>query len=412
MIKDDSPFPLDSPSVAMRLFQEKDFEGAYAKLVQASFSSPEDPRVFVGLALTLEKLGRYEACEKQWSHIRQLAPNHYHDAHRLRHAVSLVEIRAFDDARDILRNLDPSLPDQGEKWELIEKMAAIDAAGQQDPELKQDRLKKIRVTAEPTAPEIVGANDQLVREYQSLIANTGADTNDLNFQSIVIVTYGRTGSTLLQGMLNTIDGVVMLGENENAFFHLFSYLETIKRLASRKSAETPSSPYYGASKLGIESATAQIRATISDYFTPFRSEAGAKTVGLKEVKFKDNPEMHVAYLEFLEAMFPQVLFIFLWRDHDEVLNSGWWKTEDKVYASATLEYLESESFKFSQHRENCYFLDYADLSSDSPKMRELFKLIGASFDPETLTKISQIPHSYAPEKADIRDLFQRSLKQT
>ena len=174
------------------------------------------------------------------------------------------------------------------------------------------------------------------------------------------------------------------------------------------SSDTPSSPFYGASKLDLLATEDQVRATISNYFAPFKDDANVDVVGMKEIKFKDNPEELVAYLEFLEKMFPEPLFVFLWRDHDEVLNSGWWKTEDRVRATAVLELMESESQKFSQDRQNCFTLTYADLALTATKLHKLFEFIGAAFEPEKLHQVLQIPHSYAPQKDDVRDIFRKS----
>ena len=53
----------------------------------------------------------------------------------------------------------------------------------------------------------------------------------LKFRHILIITYGRSGSTLLQGVLNGIEGVVLRGENDNAFFDLY---KTYKKLLDLK----------------------------------------------------------------------------------------------------------------------------------------------------------------------------------
>ncbi len=42
---------------------------------------------------------------------------------------------------------------------------------------------------------------------------------------LFIVTYGRSGSTLLQGILNSIPGYLIRGENRAALFHLYSLRE-------------------------------------------------------------------------------------------------------------------------------------------------------------------------------------------
>ena len=398
---DEQMGPKDFLEIAKKLTKQKDHAGAYAQLVRASFSSPNDPDILVGLAFTLERLGRFEACEKQWSHIRRIAPRHYTGPHQLRHAASLVAVGAFDEARTILLSLDPRVQDNGEKWDLVEKIAAQDT-----PEASQSMLKRNQVESIPMASQIVQANDEMARSYRKLVANTGTSADTLSFQSIVMVTYGRTGSTLLQGMLNTIDGAIMLGENENAFFHLYRYIDTIKRLSIRSASGTPSSPFYGACQLDVAAATAQIKSTITSYFAPFCVDPAVKLVGLKEVRFKDNPEEIVDYLGFLEDLLPQPAFVFLWRDHDEVLKSGWWKTEDRVAASALLERVESEGHLFAQDRKNCFTLSYADLKTDAPKLRELFHFLGATYDADKLAEVLLIPHSYQPQSSDVRALFE------
>lgn len=41
----------------------------------------------------------------------------------------------------------------------------------------------------------------------------------MKFNHILIITYGRSGSTLLMSLLNTVDGVLIAGENYNLCLH-------------------------------------------------------------------------------------------------------------------------------------------------------------------------------------------------
>ena len=69
----------------------------------------------------------------------------------------------------------------------------------------------------------------------------------LNFDSILIITYGRSGSTLLQGILNSIDGCLIRGENYNAIFYLFEFYEKIILNKKENYNQTmPNNPFYGA----------------------------------------------------------------------------------------------------------------------------------------------------------------------
>ena len=66
----------------------------------------------------------------------------------------------------------------------------------------------------------------------------------MNFQSIQIVTFGRTGSTLLMSVLNSIDNTVVRGENFNICYHFFQAYQTLQRVKEKKECETVD-PFYG-----------------------------------------------------------------------------------------------------------------------------------------------------------------------
>src|SRR5687767_11745676 len=73
---------------------------------------------------------------------------------------------------------------------------------------------------------------------------TAMPARPLRFRHIFIVTYGRSGSTLLNGVLNAIPGVCVRGENDNTLFRIYNALlaaeETVKR-----AAPVPTHPWYG-----------------------------------------------------------------------------------------------------------------------------------------------------------------------
>lgn len=403
---------------AMRLYHSKDYDSAYQTLVQGSFKTPNDPDLLIGLALTLEKMNRFTDCANQWKHIQQLFPQSFQDAQKIRYAAALIEVGNYETAKQLLKDIDEATADQGEKWALIEKILdkteriKVQHADvtQQEP-AHNDSLGNFGDRENRFAGKIVSGNVNLTEEYNELIKNTGKNIAPLRYKSIILVTYGRSGSTLLQGILNTIDGLLMLGENENAFYHLFQYEKTIRKLALSQGTETPSSPFFGASSLSPEKTKKSIKGMIKEYFDPFRKDNAVTCFGFKEVKFKDNPETLIEYLEFLNHTFPQPAFVFLWRDHDEVLNSGWWKKEDRIQASAVLETVEEHSRNFAKQRSNCFVIRYNELHPDSLRLSELFEFVGSKCDPEKVSRIMKIPHSYDPEKSEVRHLFRAAQRQ-
>jgi hypothetical protein len=66
----------------------------------------------------------------------------------------------------------------------------------------------------------------------------------MNFNSILVVTYGRSGSTLLQGLSNSIDCCLIRGENSIFCNYLFKTYQSIG-LAQSQNGETFQSPWFG-----------------------------------------------------------------------------------------------------------------------------------------------------------------------
>src|SRR5215213_881342 len=66
---------------------------------------------------------------------------------------------------------------------------------------------------------------------------------------VFVVTYGRSGSTLLMGLLNSIPGYLVRGENWDALHHLFEFHRTLEdgsRKWDRARLRQRTHPFYGA----------------------------------------------------------------------------------------------------------------------------------------------------------------------
>lgn len=385
--------------VAKQLFHKGEFDAAYEAFVRASFSYPNDPEIIAGLGLTLKKIGRFDDAIRQWQHLKRSHPGSYQGTFQLHHAAALIEIGAMDEAKELIKAVDGKVSDNGFKLHLVNRLMEC---------AENDEGHSRSISSRRGAGGIVAENDRIRHLYQDLTHNTGTPDPGLRFGSIILVTYGRTGSTLLQGILNTIDGVRLLGENDGAFMSLFRYADTIEKLSRRPHTSLPSSPFYGAETLQPSSAIGSARDVIKTYFAPFVEAGGVSCIGFKDVCLKDHPDLVGEYLNFLEQVFPNPSFVFLWRSHEDVLKSGFWKQEDKVQADATLTEVELRAREFAEDRSNCFTLDYTDLATGAPKLSELFTFVGAQYDIDKISKIIDIPHSYSPERPEIQDLFHKT----
>lgn len=408
-----------SPDSAATLAQAQErlkageVQAAYELFIAASFLNAGDPDIVAGLALCLDRLGRNAEGARQWAHLARHNPEANVGEHKLNHAASLIALGDIDGAKALLRSAHNDHVDNGLKLTLLRRIASLEvregsAQGETIrtgvPEFSPGTAYMARAT------DIVSSNPSLRAGYVDLIADLDGTRPSLTFQSVVMVTYGRTGSTLLQGLLNTIDGMRFLGENEGAFFHLFEYVETVERLSRRTDSELPNSPFYGAGALDPVAAKEAARGAISAYFAMASGDAAPACIGFKDVRYIDHPDRLADYLGFLEEMLDTPAFVFLWRDHAEVLRSGWWKQADRVKATATLEAVERHAGTFASDRNNCYSLTYADLIARTERLSGLFAFLGAGFDPDRVDAVLSIPHSYNPERPEIRQMFENARR--
>ena len=150
------------------------------------------------------------------------------------------------------------------------------------------------------------------------------DRPDLRY--VTVVTYGPTGSTVLQAALNTLPGVIVRGENYSAFRGLNAYVQAIAETADRHHAGKPTHPWFGSARLDPAQVLADLRRHVVT--TVLRPRADTSWVGFKEVRYEPG---HFAtyddllnYLLFLGKLFPGIAFVFNVRDPAAAARSGWW----------------------------------------------------------------------------------------
>jgi hypothetical protein len=80
------------------------------------------------------------------------------------------------------------------------------------------------------------------------------------FTYVFVVTYGRSGSTLTQGLLNTLPRTLVRGENNLYLLFMFRaerLAKTFKKQHSRHGAGSTSSAFYGLPRCGWPSSPGQ-----------------------------------------------------------------------------------------------------------------------------------------------------------
>jgi hypothetical protein len=212
------------------------------------------------------------------------------------------------------------------------------------------------------------------------------------FSNLFIVTYGRTGSTLLQGILNRYPEVRVNGENHGSLYYLYRARRALENSIIAPDEDTPMNAFFGGSLVPSSDLLESI-----DNASRSLVRLGAtheRLTGFKEIRF-DLPDLY-SYIAYILKLFPKSLFVFLTRPISEVLESGFWKNTTVPDITAKIRYMEAEfaslSSDFPGHTIS---IDYHDILECSAKFKSIFQLLELQFDEEKFLSSMSSSHSYA-----------------
>jgi len=222
----------------------------------------------------------------------------------------------------------------------------------------------------------------------------------------LIVTCGRTGSTLLQGILNAIDGWAIKGENGNFAYHLHMAHRAVSDAKKHRGAKSskPTHAWYGSGQIDPDKFRTNLGFQIDEILLSGTKKGSITCVGFKEIRyysqFTDDTSGQALsdYLDFLRASLSSCRLIFLTRDPGDVAQSGWWKQHDQNTVirqlGAFMGFLETYS---QSHPADTFLIDYKDVVARSKRLTSLFEFLGDSPDEASLDAVLKTPHSYQPK---------------
>lgn len=181
---------------------------------------------------------------------------------------------------------------------------------------------------------------------------------------VFVVTYGRSGSTILMKLINAMEGFDLKGENNGAVQHLIEsvrFLDIGKERYGGTSTQSVEHPWYGLDQVSLSKHEALVRTAIVEDF--IHVEKGKSVGGFKEIRYSQLNDPGFAYhLEFLLG-FPNSKIIFLTRDAEQVVKSAWWKDRDR---DKTLAMLARMDGLFAQgnkdHPSSTMMFDYSQIT--------------------------------------------------
>ena len=232
----------------------------------------------------------------------------------------------------------------------------------------------------------------------------------MNVKHVFIVTYGRTGSTLLQGLLNSIEGVVVRGENYNLCYGLYKSFISLRKMKTEPKEDglSPTQPFYGKHLIDENVFIERSRQLVQEQLA-IPNDPSVKAWGFKEIRYtqaglEDKWGYQLkSYLDFMSRMFPDSAFIFLTRNHEQVVKSAFWKERKTQEAIKDIQSFENVAQQWSQGKKGAFWIDYSDIVSNNEKLISLYEFLGASYAKEKVDDILGIEHSYAGKKENLKN---------
>lgn len=222
---------------------------------------------------------------------------------------------------------------------------------------------------------------------------------------VFVVTYGRSGSTLTQSLLNSIPGYCIRGENGNLAYFLSravyvtsTWDNYLWRRADRNkpAAEqqkflkdilgTPRDPWYGAENVdSLHFSRSLMDVFVRDILAP---PEGTRVSGFKEIRFHEDRAFFLPYLKNIKESFPKARFIFQTRDPENVSKSSWWGTREKSDVLEIIENAEKLFHEFSDRNPNvCFTVQYERYAEGSAYVSEIFDFLGEKVDRAAISEV-------------------------
>lgn len=220
-----------------------------------------------------------------------------------------------------------------------------------------------------------------------------------DYRYVFVVTYARSGSTLLQSLLNSVEGVQIRGENQNALFHLFRSCTALRDAAGRGRAGRQVArdmPWFGAGSIKPQ----KYIAGVLDRFVSLAlcPDPSVKVTGFKEIRYipfhmKNDEFDH--YMDFLLEHFPDARIIFNSRNAEAVSRSGWHVQEDPVRLMESVRQSDARFAAYAVKSEQVRHMFYDEYVADHSHIRRMFEFLDLSFDEGSVEAVFAKPLTHA-----------------
>lgn len=225
-----------------------------------------------------------------------------------------------------------------------------------------------------------------------------------DFDFVFVVTYARSGSTLLQSLLNACPGTVIRGENNNALYHLFRTIQALDeahRLHGKPAtAARRDEPWFGADR--IEPEFFEKRALTLFLRRVLTPPQGAKVIGFKEIRhtpFFIPEDQFAPYMDFLLTRFPRAKIVFNSRRGTDVAASSFIAKENPDKVRAWVAATDARFAAFAKTSDRVIHMRYEDWVADHSKVHDMLDFLGLDWSAEAVERVMAKPLTHGKREA-------------
>ncbi len=211
-----------------------------------------------------------------------------------------------------------------------------------------------------------------------------------NMKFVFVVTYGRSGSTVLQTILQSIPGYHISGENSNCLFGLYKSVSMAKvaRFEHGRNDHASSYPWFGADKIDPDRYAEKLTQVFTEEI--IQPPVGTRVAGFKEIRFHSVGAEHFEdFLNFIHQYFASCKFVFNTRGWRELVRSGWWKNQrpervEEIIRDADAMYSEY----LEKYPDRGVLLRHEETRSDPMAFKPLFDFLEEPFDVDAIAAVA------------------------
>lgn len=220
---------------------------------------------------------------------------------------------------------------------------------------------------------------------------------DLRF--VFVVAYARSGSTLVQSLLNSCPGVQIRGENSHALYHLSQSIAEVRHarhVHSGTGAAGVDTPWFGADLMRPRLyETAVLQAFVKRVLAP---DPGIKVSGFKEIRYGPAfipRDKFAPYMDFLLAQFPGARIVFNSRRAEDVARSGFMARQGSGQVQTWVAETDARFAQYAAGSDRATHLRYEDYVADHSLIHGMLDFLDLDWTADRVEAVFAKPLSHA-----------------